>query len=875
MKRYCLIALFLFFYVWQAFATHQRAGEITYKQISGLTYEITIVTYSYSPSQADRNSLIINYGDGDSAELQRINGPSGINPAGYYCEHLGEMVGFEIKKNIYTGTHTYPSFGTYILWLEDPNRNEGIINVPNSVNVPLYIESLLVINPFLGANTSPELLMPPIDNGCVGVPFLHNPGAYDREGDSLSYKLVICRGAMGQNIPGYTYPEASESFALDSVTGDLLWKNPVMAGEYNVAFLIEEWRAGQRIGYVTRDMQINISACNNNPPVIQSMADTCIETGKTLRVRIVATDADNDKITLTGTGGPLELTENPATFEQPVDSIGRVSSVFRWTPDCDQVRNSSYTMYFKAKDNGSPINLVDIKSFNIKVVASAPEGLTAVPLGNTIKLSWNRPSCTKATGYIIYRKNQYYGYTHGNCVTGVPEYTGYTRIVTLKSLDETSFTDDNNGTGLVQGRDYCYMVTILFPDSAESYPTPEVCSALKKDIPVITNVSITNPDPLAGSVYVAWSKPTEIDTVQAPGPYKYVLLRSQGFYGTDLVPVDSTYDLNDTIALESNLNTADNSLSYRIDFYNNNPSNYFKIGSSQVASSVFLAATPSDRSVILTYNFNVPWTNSSYVIYRLNSKNRGYDSIATTNMASYQDTGLINGNTYCYQVKSIGRYATPGMIDPIENFSQYACAVPNDNVVPCAPVLDVSTNCEEVTNTLTWTFLGMDCASDAVKYYIYYSPLSAEDLQLTDSVEGMRDTVYVHLKTSTYIGCYAVKVRDSIGNLSEYSNIVCVDSDACSSFDLPNVFAPEEATNNRFKALSSITNVNKIQLTVFDRWGKIMYETSDPRFQWDGKNKNTHRDCSAGVYFYVCDVYIQTLKGLIKSNLKGSVTILR
>jgi len=45
--------------------------------------------------------------------------------------------------------------------MEDPNRNAGIINIPNSVNIPFFLETTLVINPFLGNNNSPELLNPP------------------------------------------------------------------------------------------------------------------------------------------------------------------------------------------------------------------------------------------------------------------------------------------------------------------------------------------------------------------------------------------------------------------------------------------------------------------------------------------------------------------------------------------------------------------------------------------------------------------------------------------------------------------------------------------------------------------------------------------
>ncbi len=55
--RVKLIVLFLILSYTGAYATHNRAGEITYKQISELTYEVTITTFTYVLSLADRPAL--------------------------------------------------------------------------------------------------------------------------------------------------------------------------------------------------------------------------------------------------------------------------------------------------------------------------------------------------------------------------------------------------------------------------------------------------------------------------------------------------------------------------------------------------------------------------------------------------------------------------------------------------------------------------------------------------------------------------------------------------------------------------------------------------------------------------------------------------
>ena len=95
------------------YATHERAGEITYRHITNLTYEITLITYTYSPSPADRPELEIKWGDETSTIVPR--------------HHYVDLTPV-IRRNVYIGQHTYAGNGTFKISLEDPNRNYGIIN---------------------------------------------------------------------------------------------------------------------------------------------------------------------------------------------------------------------------------------------------------------------------------------------------------------------------------------------------------------------------------------------------------------------------------------------------------------------------------------------------------------------------------------------------------------------------------------------------------------------------------------------------------------------------------------------------------------------------------------------------------------------------
>jgi gliding motility-associated-like protein len=863
-------------------ATHNKAGEITYRRISGLTYEITITTYTDPKStQADRCELPISFGDGKTDSIPRINGPAISG-----CNHGGEViVANKIKKNIYRTVHSYAGNGTYEILMTDPNRIEDIKNIPGSVGVPFTLKTTLRIHPLLGGNSSPVLNFPPIDDACICKPFEHNPGAVDPDGDSLSYKLSVCYGDQGKPIPGYSFPPPSTSpgcgkqlLSLDPRTGTFTWNAPGLSGKYNVCILITEWRLTKipnrppqwdSVGNVLRDMQIDVGPCQNDPPEFIPMADLCVIAGDTIEQEIVAYDDVGETVSLESTGAPFSLRNSPALFRGPGPQRDTIKGEVYWETQCSHVRKSDYLMTFKAKD----ASLANFTTLAVQIIGPKTENISLTPGQKSMILNWNPSPCGNITGYAIYRKADSTNWSPGLCETGIPSSLGFTKIDFVSGHQTTSYTDDNNGDGLFHGLIYCYRIVAEFSDGAESIASEEVCGELPFNTPIITRNSVVQTAKRNGIDSIGFAKPQEINLNGFPPPYSYKVFRD-GKNGEELIytsPDYSSWSSIDTFLSITGLNTSDSDQTFRFDLLSQGSS----MGKSHKASSVFLEIKPDDKRLNLIWNEEVPWTNFSYIIFK--EVNGRYVAIDTTAGNSYIDTGLVNGREYNYYVRSLGKYSIDQLAnDTLYNNSQVVTGVPVDTIPPCQPLKpSIQSECELYRNELTWKNPNDSCFyKDAVKYRLYFTPTVGGDYQLIQEfLDIVNDTHIVFDNLSSVAGCYGISAVDSFENESPLSKRVCVDN--CPIYELPNVFTPGgDGYNDFFTPIYPYRYVQDIDMTIYNRWGQVMFETTDPDIRWDGKSQMNGKQVPSGVYFYICTVNEIRLAGIIPRLLKGHITVI-
>lgn len=466
-----------------------------------------------------------------------------------------------------------------------------------------------------------------------------------------------------------------------------------------------------------------------------------------------------------------------------------------------------------------------------------------------MNISWDASSCNNAEGYHIYRTTSP-SFSFGDCCDfPSPLDEGFVLVGSVFGASNNSFTDN---TSLTLGINYCYVVTAFYNvNQVESCPSDTACASLKKEVPILTHVTVNATDQTNGIDSIMWSKPTELDTNQFPGPYFYNVYQGASINNINNL-IGQTASSNflyqtDTTFTVTGINTQDQEYYFRVELFYDHLGDDSLVGSSNRGGSIFIETTPNDNEILLVWNENVPWINTDYEVYRSSNFGGPYSLIGSTTTQSYRDTGLINGLNYCYYVKSIGYYSNASIINPIENLSQVVCDSPIDLTPPCPPTLTLEGDCELGENILTWNNPNNDCADDVMSYNVYFTPVEGDTMFLIRSLNSNSDTTITHNYNGSVAGCYVVTAIDSVqyGNESDSSNTVCFDN--CPEYELPNVFTPNgDGTNDLFHPIFPYKYVESIELEIYNRWGQVIFNTTDPDINWDGKHQESGEPVSDG-----------------------------
>lgn len=292
MKKQLSVSLLLLITLCSS-ATHIVGGFISYRFISGTTYEVKLTVYrdcnsatafdgapGATPKEAavglfvgNTNNLVQTY-DFVNPIVTTIQPPTG-NPC------LTNTSGACVEQGVYTLNITLPSATQgYTLIYERCCRNGTITNVFDPGNQgAVYSAYIPPTTPF--QNTSPVFnSLPPLFI-CVNAPLIFDYSATDADGDQLVYSFCTpSHGGTAQaptpnppfgppynSVPwqsGYSLTNlmgGAPPLAIDNNTG-LLTGTPSTVGQFVVAVCVSEYRNGNLIATYLRDYQVNVTQCN-------------------------------------------------------------------------------------------------------------------------------------------------------------------------------------------------------------------------------------------------------------------------------------------------------------------------------------------------------------------------------------------------------------------------------------------------------------------------------------------------------------------------------------------------------------------------------------------------------------------------------------
>ncbi len=433
----------------QSLATHSAGADIKYKYISGNQYEVTISFYRDCGGVAEPNSVTVNCKSQNgnfnfNVTANKVSGANGQEitfPCSSSSTTCNGGVATGIKKWIYTTTVNLPSQQsdwTFSYSICCRNCSITTISNPCSSNSVLYVEAklnnLLAIN-----NSSPDFTNSPVAFVCLGQNFNYNHGVVEADGDSLFYELITPKTGANSTVnfiapSSVINPVSSSSpFTLNNVNGDINFTpNQMQIGV--MAIRVKEYRNGQFIGSVIRDMQVYTQSCNNNLPVLSG-----INGGNNFTSSICA----NQQICFTVNSLDLDNTQSISlncnngipNASYVITPGNRPSLTFCWTPSSSDISNTPHIFTITVKDDACPTN--GVQTFSYSILVNGPQFIITSSNNNCNSISGSQLTIS-SPGNISYS----YMWSNGASTSTISNLTAGSYSVT--ATDQNGCTNNQN-----------------------------------------------------------------------------------------------------------------------------------------------------------------------------------------------------------------------------------------------------------------------------------------------------------------------------------------------------------------------------------------------------------------------------------------------
>lgn len=274
-------------------ATHLVGGNFRVEQTSANDFDVELIIFRDRSGVSLQNSYtVMVYTASDSVLFSTFRVSRRSRKEVKLGDGCFTPVGLNFEEYIYEGSVVLPDLPEgYLLIISDCCRNSRIENAQitqdmlGPVNYLSY--TALIPNPALpGLYHSPDLgLYPQTGYFCINDLQSTDLSATDADGDSLAYELAVPLDSIIQSdtlkleylkyANGYSQNDiigGPSPLTLDPITG-MLTGQPSQKGVFVFSYLVKEYRNGELIGEIRRDIQFHTVNCKlNRTPLISEPA---------------------------------------------------------------------------------------------------------------------------------------------------------------------------------------------------------------------------------------------------------------------------------------------------------------------------------------------------------------------------------------------------------------------------------------------------------------------------------------------------------------------------------------------------------------------------------------------------------------------------
>ncbi|MDG1159881.1 MAG: gliding motility-associated C-terminal domain-containing protein, partial [Flavobacteriales bacterium] len=261
------------------------------------------------------------------------------------------------------------------------------------------------------------------------------------------------------------------------------------------------------------------------------------------------------------------------------------------------------------------------------------------------------------------------------------------------------------------------------------------------------------------------------------------------------------------------------------------------------------------------------------------------DTTVACNPASIQFTSLVDETLYNSSLWNFGDgtgsselnpahgYGNPGLYDvSLQIVSNFGCTYNAEiqNMISILPAPQVGYDATPQPATVPDTEIQFFDASanDVVAYYWVFDTLN---------VLGTSTAQNPVFQFPYDVGGYypvSLTVMDANNCTSTLVRTIVV-NDLFNLF-IPNAFSPNnDGINDIFRIEGTDIDASRFKLQVFDRWGGIVFETTDPEVGWNGSYQTVNEEYYAQDGIYAWRVVVHSQSTTERKEFSGSVNLMR